>query len=177
MNKVFLHACCAVCAAYPIERLTALGFEPVIYFFNPNISPDEEYRRRKDELVRYCCEKNIELVIEESSHDDWLDFISGLEKEPEKGKRCAKCFEYRLNKTAKTAKTKGFSYFTTTLSVSPHKNSTAIFDIAKIIAHKYDLNFVEENFKKQNGFKRTIELAKENDFYRQNYCGCEFSIR
>ena len=176
-ERVFLHACCAVCAAYPLEKLVLCGFEPVVYFFNPNISPRTEYERRKGELVRYCAKKGVELIIDDGSHDDWLEFVKGLENEPEKGKRCEKCFEYRLAKTAETAVKKGFNSFTTTLTVSPHKNSDAIFEIAEKVAAQYDLRFIFENFKKQNGFHRTMELARENDFYRQNYCGCEFSFR
>ena len=176
-ERVLLHACCAVCAAYPIEKLVLCGYEPVVYFFNPNISPCDEYERRKLELVRYCEKIGVELVVDDEKHENWLKFVKGLENEPEKGRRCEKCFEYRLMKTAKTAKEKGFSAFTTTLTVSPHKNSDVIFQVAEKIAGEYGLRFISENFKKQNGFLRTMQLARENDFYRQNYCGCEFSIR
>lgn len=176
-ERVLLHACCAICAAYPLERLQFCGFEPVVYFFNPNISPYDEYERRKAELVRYCAKIGAELIIDDEKHENWLEFVKGLENEPEKGLRCEKCFEYRLRQTAKTAKERDFSAFTTTLTVSPHKNSNVIFNVAQKIAEEYDLRFIPENFKKQNGFLRTMQLARENDFYRQNYCGCEFSIR
>lgn len=88
MKKAVLHACCAVCSAYPVEKLKSMGFEPVIYFFNPNIAPEEEYERRRDELVKYCAKIGVELVVEDGSHENWLEFIKGLENEPEKGKRC-----------------------------------------------------------------------------------------
>ena len=177
MKKAVLHACCAVCSAYPVEKLKSMGFEPVIYFFNPNIAPEEEYERRRDELVKYCAKIGVELVVEDGSHENWLEFIKGLENEPEKGKRCEKCFEYRLLRAVHKAKKLGISDFTTTLTVSPHKNSQIIFKIAQKIAADEGMSFISENFKKQNGFLRTMELAKENDFYRQNYCGCEFSMR
>lgn len=177
MQKTILHACCAVCSAYPVEKLKSMGYEPIVYFFNPNIAPNEEYERRRDELVKYCEKIGVELVVEDGSHENWLEFISGLENEPEKGKRCEKCFEYRLLQAVRKAKELGISNFTTTLTVSPHKNSQIIFKIAEKIAADERMCFIAENFKKQNGFLRTMELAKENDFYRQNYCGCEFSIR
>lgn len=175
MNKVVLHACCAVCSAYPIELLREMDYEPILYFFNPNIYPIEEYERRLSELVRYADKKNVELVIEKQNPQNWYDFISGLENEPEKGKRCNRCFEYRLIFTAVKAIKLGIDTFTTTLTVSPHKDSKVIFKIAKDIALTHNLKFLEIDFKKRNGFLNTMKIAKEENFYRQNYCGCEFS--
>ncbi len=177
MKKILLHSCCAVCMAYPAEKLISDGFEPVVYFYNPNIYPESEYQRRLNELVKYCEKIKCQYIIGEFENLKWYDSVKGLEQEPEKGKRCIKCFEFRLNRTAEAAKELGFSYFTTTLTVSPHKNSDAIFAVAKDIEQKYGLNFVYENFKKSNGFLKTMQLAKENNFYRQQYCGCEYSIR
>ncbi len=175
-NKVLLHACCAVCAAHPIELLKNMGYKPIVYFFNPNIFPSEELERRLDELIVYSEKKNIELIVDMQESSKWYDYISGLENEPEKGKRCSKCFEYRLLHTAIKALKLSISKFTTTLTVSPHKNSKVIFEIAKDIAFKHELEFLDIDFKKQNGFLKSMQIAKEENFYRQNYCGCEFSI-
>lgn len=176
MENVLVHACCAVCSAYPIEKLRELGYNPVLYFFNPNIFPEEEFYRRLDELKRYAGKKNVELIIDKQNTEDWYNAIAGLENEPERGKRCLRCFEYRLLYTVLKAFQLEYKYFTTTLTVSPHKDSKAIFKIANELADKYELKFLDIDFKKQNGFLKTMQIAKEENFYRQNYCGCEFSI-
>ena len=176
MENVLVHACCAVCSAYPIEKLRELGYNPVLYFFNPNIFPEEEFYRRLDELKRYAEKKGVELIIDKQNTEDWYNAIAGLENEPERGKRCLRCFEYRLLYTVLKAFQLEYKYFTTTLTVSPHKDSKAIFKIANELADKYELKFLDIDFKKQNGFLKTMQIAKEENFYRQNYCGCEFSI-
>lgn len=175
-DKVLLHACCATCSAYPIEKIREIGYEPVLYFFNPNIFPPEEFDKRLNELINYAHKKQIELIIEEQDSAKWYDFIAGLENEPERGKRCSRCFEYRLIHTAVKALKLGISTFTTTLTVSPHKQSKVIFEIAKDIAEKHKLKFLDIDFKKENGFLKTMQIAKEENFYRQSYCGCEFSM-
>lgn len=183
MDKILLHSCCAVCMAYPVQKLRDLkfegseGFEPVVYFYNPNIYPREEYDRRLNELVSYCEKIHCDYIIGDYDKDRWYALINGLENEPEKGKRCEKCFELRLGESAKKAKELGIKYLTTTLTVSPHKNSDSVFSAGRLAAAKFGINFVEENFKKENGFLKTMNLAKENKFYRQQYCGCEYSIR
>ena len=174
--KILLHACCAVCMAYPIELLKE-NYNPVVFFCNPNIYPEEEYLRRRDELIRYCEQEEYPYIIDEYEPVKWYEYIKGLEKEPEKGLRCNKCFEYRLNRTAQKAKELNINIFTTTLTVSPHKVSKNIFAAGNNAAQIYDLQFLESDFKKQNGFLKTMEIAKKNNFYRQQYCGCEFSIR
>lgn len=176
MEKILLHACCAVCMAYPIEILKE-NYEPVVFFCNPNIYPEEEYLRRRDELIRYCDEMGYKYIIDDYEPEKWRAFINGLEEEPEKGKRCDKCFQYRLEKSAQKAKELGIRVFTTTLSVSPHKVSKSIFNAGESAAKIYGLEFLAKDFKKQNGFLKTMEIAKKNNFYRQDYCGCEFSIR
>lgn len=176
MEKILLHACCAVCMAYPIEILKE-NYEPVVFFCNPNIYPEEEYLRRRDELIRYCDEMGNKYIIDDYEPEKWRAFINGLEEEPEKGKRCDKCFQYRLEKSAQKAKELGIKVFTTTLSVSPHKVSKNIFNAGESSAKIYGLEFLAKDFKKQNGFLKTMEIAKKNNFYRQDYCGCEFSIR
>ncbi len=175
-EKVLLHACCAVCSAHPINLLREMGYEPVIYFFNPNIFPPEEYERRLNELIRYTDKVGVELIIDRHDPENWYNCIIGLEDEPERGKRCSRCFEYRLLFTALKAFQLEYKYFTTTLTVSPHKQSKVIFEIAKEIAAKYELNFLDIDFKKNDGFLKTMKIAKEENFYRQEYCGCEFSM-
>lgn len=175
-SNVLLHSCCAVCAGYPIEKLRENGFEPAVYFFNPNIYPESEYHRRLGELVRYCGKKDIELIIEPEEHLNWLDYVKGLENEPEKGARCLKCFEYRLLHAAKKSAELGINKFASTLTVSPHKNSKMVFAAGKTAADNYKIEFLEMDFKKQNGFLKTMKIAKEENFYRQTYCGCEFSF-
>ncbi len=175
-KDVLIHACCAVCSAYPIEKLRELGYNPILYFFNPNIFPQEEFDRRLNELVKYSKKKNVELIIEKQNSEDWYNAIAGLENEPERGKRCSRCFEYRLLYTVLKAFKLEYQYFTTTLTVSPHKNSKVIFEIAQELAKKYELTFLDIDFKKENGFLKTMQIAKQEDFYRQTYCGCEFSM-
>lgn len=176
MDKVLLHACCATCSGYPIEKLREMGYEPVLYFFNPNIYPPDEFDKRLNELIRYAKKKNVELIIDKQDATGWYHCIMGLENEPERGKRCARCFEYRMLFTALKAFQLEYQYFTTTLTVSPHKQSKVIFEKAKEVADKYELTFLDIDFKKENGFLKTMQIAKEENFYRQNYCGCEFSI-
>lgn len=180
-KNILLHACCAVCVSYPYFQLKEMGFNVIIYFYNPNIYPETEYSRRLDELKNFSEINNAELIIEETSYEYWLDLVKGFEKEPEKGKRCSICFKERLSKTIKKAVELECDYFTTTLSVSPHKNSKQIFEVAKNSLSEFSsdskLQFLEIDFKKQNGFIKTSKLADKYGFYRQKYCGCEFSIR
>lgn len=176
MKKILLHACCATCSGYPIEKLREMGYEPVIYFFNPNIFPPEEFDKRLNELIKYAEKKEVELIIEKQDASNWYNAIAGLENEPEKGMRCHRCFEYRLLFTALKAMQLEIDTFTTTLTVSPHKQSKVIFEIAKELAKKHELTFLDIDFKKENGFLKTMQIAKQEGFYRQNYCGCEFSI-
>lgn len=176
-RKVLLHACCAVCLAYPVQVLVDLGFEPVVWFYNPNIYPESEYIRRCNELIKYCEEKDYNYLIGDYDSERWNCFVAGLENEPEKGARCQKCFEFRLENAAKLAKEMGISKFTTTLTVSPHKVSRQVFEAGVVASKKYNVEFLEIDFKKKDGFFKTMKLAKENGFYRQKYCGCEYSVR
>ena len=176
MEKVLLHACCAVCSGYPIDKIRLDGYEPVLYFFNPNIFPPEEFTRRLEELRKYAEKVHAELIVEKQDASKWYEFISGLENEPERGKRCERCFEYRMIHTAVKAYKLGYKYFTTTLTVSPHKQSQVIFKAAQEAAKRFDLVFLEYDFKKNDGFLKTMQIAKQEGFYRQNYCGCEFSM-
>ena len=158
-----------------------LGYIPTAYFFNPNIYPKNEYDRRLEELRSYCKKYDFELIEEDIEGDlspkYFYDNIKGLEKEPEKGLRCNKCFELRLIQTAKKAKELGFKKFTTTLMVSPHKVSENIFAEAFKAAKTEGVEFARFDFKKNNGFNITQKIANFNNMYKQTYCGCKFSIR
>lgn len=179
MNKkrVVLHACCAVCLGYPHKLLSEEGYEIEVFFYNPNIFPAEEYFRRKAEVERFCEITKTPLKIFETSSNAYYEYVKGLEREPEKGLRCEKCFELRLEKTAQYAVETGADYFSTTLSVSPHKSFEQIKLAAETAATKFGVCYLAKDFKKKNGFKQTSEIANEYGFYRQNYCGCKFSVR
>ena len=183
MPKILLHACCAVCASYPFLQLQKAGYEVILYFYNPNIYPNEEYQRRLNELKNLSKKYNARLIIEETGYDYWQNLIKGKENEPEKGTRCDICFKERLTKAQRKAFETGCDFYTTTLTVSPHKNSKQIFEAAKAVNKEMtDLDsksvpFLEIDFKKQDGYKKTSKLADEYGFYRQKYCGCEYSIR
>ena len=174
MKKLLLHACCAPCMTVPIERLQS-EYDITGFFYNPNIHPEEEYKKRLNEITNWTQQKNIPLIVHEYDVDRWHELVKGLEKEPERGKRCTVCFRMRLQQTAILAKQKGFDWFTTTLSISPHKNANIINQIGKKLRDQIGVQFLEANFKKKNGFKRSIELSKKYNFYRQNYCGCIYS--
>ncbi len=175
MKKIVLHACCAPCASYPIIKLIEDNYKPVVFFYNPNIYPFEEYEIRRNELKKYCDKLNIGFFEEKYFEQDFLDIAKGLEKEPEKGLRCSKCFYLRLKKTAEFAKEQDINCFTTTLTISPHKNSNQIFEQGRLIAGDTKIEFIEYNFKKQDGFKISRQIARENNMYAQSYCGCRFS--
>ena len=177
MKKIILHACCAPCASYPIKKLIEDNFEPVVFFYNPNIFPSSEYEIRRVELKKYCSKIGVQCFEGNYEIKKFYEAIDGFENEPEKGNRCSICFDLRLDKTVQFAISKNISCFTTTLSVSPHKNSIQIFEEGRKIAQKYGVEFLEYNFKKQDGFKISRTIAKENNMYAQSYCGCEFSMK
>jgi len=175
MPKILLHSCCAPCGGHVINELKNRGFKVTVFFYNPNIFPIEEYEARKQEIAKFCQDQKIEFIIGDWAHKKWLTFVRGLEQEPEGGERCFKCYEFRLMETANYAKNNNFEYFASTLAISPHKNAEKINQIGGGLAQKYGLKFYEADWKKQDGFKKSCLLAKEHNFYRQNYCGCEFS--
>ncbi|MGI6432952.1 MAG: epoxyqueuosine reductase QueH [Sphaerochaetaceae bacterium] len=170
--SLLLHCCCGPCSTSSIERLIALGYEITLSFSNSNIWPQEEFEKRFEQLEKVAKTFNLPLFKSPYEHQRWLDYIAGYETEKEGGSRCALCFEYNLKEAALIAKKRGIAHFTTTLSVSPHKNSLRIFSVGS----SWD-EFVPIDFKKQGGFQRSIELAKEMELYRQSYCGCEFSLK
>lgn len=177
--KLLLHACCAPCFTSVFEQLKD-DFDITVFWFNPNIFPIEEYNKRLKELTRYCKIVKTPLIIGDKMPEDvnsWQLLTRGLENEIEGGKRCKICIKMRLLYTGKFAKENNFDCFTTTLSVSPHKNSYMINNIGKEVASKVAVTFLDRDFKKNNGYKRSIEICKEFNIYRQNYCGCVYSLR
>ena len=170
-SAILLHTCCAPCAAPSAERMVLTGREVVLYFSNFNIFPEAEYQKRLEHARRLAGKMNLVIEEDQYDHAEWLAHIRGLEDEPEKGKRCEKCFEFSLSRTSQMAERLGFDAFATTLTLSPHKVSRIIFEIGKQFPR-----FEPIDFKKQGGFLRSIELSEEFDLYRQNYCGCEFSM-
>lgn len=152
-------------------------YDLTIFYYNPSIFPESEYQKRLDEQKRYAEIVNVKVLSLPYDENEFLSQIKGLEGEKEGGKRCEVCFEIRLKKTAQLCKELGFDLFTTTLSVSPHKNSLVINTIGKKVAEEEGVVYLEENFKKKDGYLNSIKLAKKYDLYRQNYCGCRFSLR
>ena len=174
--SLLLHACCGPCSSYVLEYLTKY-FEITIYYYNPNIYPKEEYSRRLNELKKFVIDSNSNVnVIEELyNEEDYDKSVWGLEHLGEKSIRCYKCYEFRMNKAAIYAKENKYDYFTTTLSISPHKNSKWINEIGEHLQDKYDINYLYADFKKKDGYKRSLELSKKYNLYRQDYCGCKYS--
>ena len=176
-NKILLHACCAICSGYPITLLKDMGYQVFVYFYNPNIYPQEEYIKRLEAQRTLCQHLDCKLIEGEYQPEEFYTIAQGLESEPEKGKRCDKCFELRLKKTAELAKDLGIQEFTTSIVISPHKNFAKLTEIGEKIASENGLTYKAIDFKKQDGFLKTNKLSKELNLYRQNYCGCEFSIK
>ena len=176
--RLILHSCCAPCSSYVIEYLTPF-FSITVFFYNPNIHPEEEYKKRLSEQISFIeklKEKNeIDLIVGTYQPELFFQRVKGLEQEKEGGRRCQKCFELRLEKSAQKASQLGFPYFTTTLTVSPHKNAKLINRLGDDIASSFHLQYLFSDFKKRAGFQRSIVLSHQYQLYRQNYCGCIFS--
>ena len=177
-EKILLHSCCAPCSSHVISYLTNY-FDITILYYNPNIAPIEEYNKRKEEQIRLInsIETKNKISIIDCDYDGNIydERIKGFESCPERGERCTICFNLRLEKTAEIAKEKGFKYFCTTLTVSPYKNANLINEIGENLAKKYNLTWLYSDFKKEDGYKHSIELSKKYNLYRQNYCGCIYS--
>ena len=177
-KTLLLHACCAPCSSAVLERLGNI-FKITILYYNPNITDKEEYDKRLEEIHKFIekfkTKYKINIIDGRYDKNEFFEMAKGLENEPEKGKRCYKCYNLRLEETAKVAKEKDFDYFTTTLSLSPYKNSNWINEIGENLKDKYQVEYLYSDFKKKNGYKRSIELSKEYNLYRQNYCGCIYS--
>ena len=180
--SVFLHSCCAPCSSYCLEYL-AEYFAITIFYYNPNISPAEEYEKRVEEQRRLIDSLNektkykISFVEGEYKPEDFYAMAKGMEELPEGGERCFKCYEMRLREAAVLAKERGFDYFATTLTISPLKNAKKLNEIGEKLGEEYGITHLPSDFKKKNGYKRSVELSKEYGLYRQDYCGCVFSKR
>ncbi len=175
-EKILLHSCCATCSPYVIKVLTK-DFRPTIYYYNPNIHPYEEYLRRRLDIEGYVRSIGLDFIEGEYDKYRWDYMTQGLEHELEGGARCEICFKLRLNKVALYAVNNGFKWFATTLTVSPHKNSRLINRICEELAEDYGINYYKADFKKHDGFKISVRMAKELDFYHQDYCGCLPSLK
>ena len=175
---LLLHSCCAPCSSYTLEYLSRY-FSITVFYFNPNISPKAEFDKRFAEQKRLIetlpSENKISLICGDYNYDEFLNVARDYESVPEGGERCFRCYRMRLEKTAELAKQNGFDYFCTTLSISPLKNSQKINEIGFDVAEKYGVKWLPSDFKKREGYKRSIELSREYDLYRQNFCGCVFS--
>ncbi len=173
---LLLHSCCGPCSSYVMEYL-AQYFDITILYYNPNISPESEFRFRAEEQQRLIREMGLRVGYQLGRYDPerFFALAKGHESEPEGGERCFKCYRLRLEVTAHQAKKQGFDYFTTTLSISPHKNAQVLNELGAEIAETYGVPYLFSDFKKKNGYRRSCELSAEYHLYRQNYCGCVYS--
>lgn len=176
--SLLLHSCCAPCSSYVLEYLSQY-FNITVFYYNPNIFPESEFEKRiheQDYLIEHLPAKNkIHFIAGDYESEKFYRMAKGLENIPEGGERCFKCYELRLRKTAELAKSLGFDYFTTTLSISPMKNAQKLNEIGEELAQEFGISYLNSDFKKKNGFKRSTELSREFGLYRQDYCGCVFS--
>ena len=176
-EKLLLHACCAPCSSAVLERISKY-FDITILYYNPNITEEKEYNKRLEEIktfVRKLNLDNVTVLPGRYNPEEFFDIATGLEEEKERGKRCFKCYKLRLEETARQAEKLGFTYFTTTLSISPYKNSKWLNEIGEELNKMYNSTYLYADFKKKNGYKRSIELSKKFNLYRQDYCGCIYS--
>ncbi len=173
MKKLLLHVCCGCCAAHSIKRAME-ECDVACLFYDPCIEPESEFGKRADAFSEVCEKLGVNYIIGDYDNAEFRKLVAGHEQQPEGGSRCIICYRQRLQKTAEYAAAHGFDAFTTTLTISPHKNSRLIFSIANEI--KGCVKFIELDFKKKDGFKHSVEMSKELGIYRQNYCGCEFSL-
>lgn len=176
--SLLLHTCCAPCSSYCIEYLSN-HFNITVLYYNPNIYPESEYIHRKSEQIRLIGEMNTKYPVKfidcDFESEKFYEAVNGMENCREGGERCFKCYRLRLTKAARVASQNGFDYFTTSLTISPLKNAGKINEIGEKLANEYGVKFLPSDFKKKEGFKRSIELSKEYNLYRQNYCGCVYS--
>ena len=175
--KILLNACCAPDATHSINVLRDEGFEVITFFYNPNIHPESEYLLRVKDMEKLARETNV-YNIESIPYDDkeWFEYVKEFKDEKEGGKRCELCFRFRMEKTAQKARELGIEIFATTLTISPHKNAALINRLGKETAAKYGIKYFESDFKKKDGFKKSIELSRKHGLYRQDYCGCVYSF-
>ena len=176
--SLLLHSCCAPCSSYVLEYLSEY-FDITVFYYNPNISPQEEFQKRVNEQKRLISEmplgRSVKFIEGKYDSERFFEMAKGLENIKEGGERCFKCYRLRLLETAKAAKEGGFDYFTTTLSISPLKNAQKLNEIGKELSNIYDVPYLFSDFKKKEGYKRSCELSEIYGLYRQNYCGCVYS--
>ncbi len=175
--KLLLHSCCAPCSSACLERLKDRFLVTVLYY-NPNIDDREEYEKRKSEQIRFLRETGWADILDcDHEADAFAEIAKGREAEPERGARCYLCYKLRVDKTAEVAKEKGFAYFATTLTLSPHKNAEWLNELGERAGKNFDVTYLYSDFKKQGGYYRSIALSKEYGLYRQDFCGCKYSKR
>ncbi len=174
MKKLLLHICCGPCGAGSVPKID--NWDVTIYFANSNINSLDEFDKRYEAAETVSDHYNTKIIKEEYNHKEWAEYIKGLEDEPEKGSRCLKCFRFSFVLAAKKAKELGIDSFTSSLTISPHKNSKKIMEIGEDVAKDYGLKFLMIDFCKDNGFKLSTDISKELGLYRQKYCGCEYSM-
>lgn len=179
-KKILLHVCCAPCSSHVLQLLEE-EYNITVFFYNPNITAEEEYIKRIEELKRFVdvAPFTKDVIIEEGTYDpdEFFAMSEGLENEPERGSRCYKCYEMRMRETALYAKEKGYDIFTTTLSISPHKNAAWLNEIGQRLSEEIGVEYLYSDFKKKDGYSNSIRLSKEYGLYRQDYCGCIYSKR
>ncbi len=174
--KLLLQVCCIGCGAY-VSTLLKKDYRITLYFYNPNIYPEAEYHKRLAETRKFARKLGLKLLVGKYHHAQWLESVKGHEMDPEKGARCVICYRDRLTAAAQVAKQLKFRYFASTLTISPHKMASAISQIGNELSKEYKVKFLDRDFKKQDGFKKSVELSRGLGLYRQDYCGCEFSLR
>ncbi len=174
-TKLLLHSCCAPCSSACLERLKE-HFSVTVLYYNPNIDDRKEYEKRKAEQIRFLEETGWADFIDcDHEVENFYGAVKGMEELPERGARCYVCYKLRMEKTAEIAKKNGFAHFGTTLTLSPYKNAKWLNEIGEEVGGRYELNYLFSDFKKKNGYRRSIELSNEYGLYRQDFCGCSFS--
>jgi predicted adenine nucleotide alpha hydrolase (AANH) superfamily ATPase len=177
-KKLLLHSCCAPCAGEIMEAVAISNIETTVFFYNPNIHPQEEYEIRKDENKRFCEKLGFNFIDADYDKDNWFERIKGLENEPERGARCTQCFDMRFERSALYAKENGFKVYATTLGISRWKDMDQINSSGEKAAKRYDeIKYWDFNWRKKGGAARMIEISKREQFYQQEYCGCVYSLR
>ncbi len=176
-KKLLLHSCCAPCSSYCLTQVAPV-FQTTVFYYNPNLDSPEEYEKRRAEQIRLLDETGLAAFLDGGySPEEFEQIARGFEDAPEGGARCMRCFRLRLGRTAREAKERGFDCFATTLTVSPLKNAELINEIGFALGREYGVTYLPSDFKKRDGYRRSVELSKEHGLYRQNYCGCRFSKR
>jgi len=176
-KKVLIHTCCAICSGHPIKFLQESGYEPVAYFFNPNIHPRSEYDKRLEAQKTLCEKLNCKLIVEDYENNIYNELMTGYEDHKEGSERCKRCFEFRLLKSIQKADELGIENYTTSISISPHKNFEVLTNVGQKFSKYFKVKYLDIDFKKKDGFLKTTKIAKELELYRQNYCGCEMSMQ